>query len=78
MKGITKDKLRNVYPHIASVLDDIYAVNKKKHYWFFVNYNGKYKTASGVSRTVSLGAIIDILHDNGYEIDLSVRRSIKP
>lgn len=78
MKGITKDKLRNIYPNLASVLDEIYDLNKKSHYWFFVNYNGKYKTASGSLRTVSLSAIISVLKDNGYDIDISVRRSVKP
>lgn len=78
MRGITKDKLVKTHPHIAQALDEVYDTNKKKHYWFFVNYNGKYKTASGVARTVSFGAIIDVLSDNGYTIDISLHKTTKP
>jgi hypothetical protein len=78
MKGITKHKLRNIYPNIAATLDEIYENNKKQHYWFFVNYNGKYKTTSGAARTVSLAAIIDVLNENGYEIDITIRIPTKP
>lgn len=78
MRGITKDKLVKTHPHIAEALDEIYNVNKKSHYWFFVNYNGKYKTASGTARTVSFGAIIDVLTDNFYNVDITLTKAIKP
>ena len=78
MRGITKDTLELSHPHIANALSEVYTTNKKNHYWFFVNYNGKYKTASGIARKVSFGAIIDVLNDNGYDIDISVRKTTKP
>jgi hypothetical protein len=78
MRGITKTTLEVSHPHIAEALAEVYNTNKKNHYWFFVNYNGKYKTSSGVARKVSFGAIIDVLNDNGYTIDISIRKTTKP
>ena len=79
MRGITRDKLIQSHPHIAQALDEIFnSSNKKKYYWFFVNYNGKYKTASGIARTVSFGAIIDVLTECGYIIDISLRKTLEP
>lgn len=71
-RGITKSKLKAHYPNVANVLDRIESVNKKKHYWFFANYDGKYGTPSGGKRSVSLGAIIDVLNENGFDVDIIV------
>lgn len=70
-RGITKPKLRNAYPRLAEVLDRIEKSNKKKHYWFFTNYDGKYNTPSGTKRTVSFGAIIDVLNENGFDVEIT-------
>lgn len=72
-RGITKSKLRVSYPSVADVLDKIASVHKKKHYWFFANYDGKYITPAGGKRSVSLGAIIDVLNENGFDVDISVK-----
>jgi hypothetical protein len=72
-RGITKSKLKQIHPELAKTLDDIESVNKKEHYWFFANYNGKYKTAAGISRSVSLGAVIDVINMNGYEVEIKVK-----
>ncbi len=71
-RGITKSKLSELYPELANVLSEIESRNKKNHYWFFANYGGKYTTPSGGKRTVSLGAIIDVLNMNGYQVDIKV------
>ena len=71
-KGITKQKLERTHPHLAETLEKIKIVNKRTHYWFFANYDGKYKTPSGCSRTVSLGAIIDVLNENGFDVDINI------
>lgn len=71
-RGITKNKLKTTFPEMADVLDKIENVNKKKHYWFFANYDGKYNTPTGCKRTVSLGAIIDVLNENGFDVNISV------
>lgn len=73
-KQITRDKLYEAYPRIASILDDIYDSNKQSNYWFFVNYLGKYKDKKGNPRAVSMGAIIDILEQHGYDIEISANR----
>lgn len=78
MRGITKDTLEVSHPHIAKALEEVYNTNKKQHYWFFVNYNGKYKTSTGVARKVSFGAVIDVLNDNGYTIDITIKKTSKP
>lgn len=69
-KQITRDRLYEAYPNIASILDDIYEANKQTNYWFFVNYLGKYKDKNGKPRAVSMGAVIDILEQHGYDIDI--------
>lgn len=78
-KQINRDKLLDTYPKLASILDDIYESNKQNNYWFFVNYLGKYKSKNGKTRAVSMGAVIEILEQNGYEISISAKRkSVKP
>lgn len=69
-KQINRSKLYDTYPHIASILDDIYERSRQSNYWFFVNYRGKYKDKSGKPRAVSMGAILDILEEHGYTIDI--------
>ena len=69
-KQITRDKLYDVYPDIASILDDIYESNRQSNYWFFVNYLGKYKDKNGKPRAVSMGAVMDILEQHGYDIQI--------
>jgi hypothetical protein len=72
-RGITKPKLRNSYPQVAEVLDKIEQAHKKRHYWFFANYDGKYNTPAGGKRTVSFGAIIDVLNENGFDVEINVK-----
>jgi hypothetical protein len=74
-RGITKIKLKKSFPQVAEVLDKIEAVNKSKHYWFFTNYCGKYGAPNGVKRTVSLGAIIEVLNENGFDVEINVKPS---
>jgi hypothetical protein len=74
-KGITKLKLKQSFPQVAEVLDRIEKVNKKNHYWFFANYSGKYNSPNGIKRAVSLNAIIDILTENGFDVDIVVKPS---
>jgi len=76
-RGITKSKLKVSYPNVADVLDKIEQVNKKKHYWFFANYDGKYVSPAGGKRSVSLGAIIDVLNENGFDVDIVVKPNPK-
>jgi hypothetical protein len=71
-RGITKSKLKQKHPRLAEVLDSIEATNKKKHYWFFANYDGKYTTPTGGPRTVSLGAIIDVINEYGMDVEINV------
>lgn len=73
-KGITKAKLTKNYPKIAKVLNDIYDTDKAANYWFFINYSGKYKDKLGNPRTVSLGAVIDLVASYGYEIDIVAKK----
>jgi hypothetical protein len=75
-RGITKSKLKQIHPELAKALEDIESVNKKNHYWFFANYNGKYKTMAGVSRSVSLGAVLDVVNMNGYEVEIKVKNQL--
>jgi hypothetical protein len=72
-KGITKAKLTKQYPEIAKILDDILEKNKSSHYWFYVNYCGKYKDKNGAPRAVSIGSIIDILTDYGYKVSITAK-----
>jgi hypothetical protein len=69
-KYINRDKLYEIYPHIAIVLDTVYENNKHNNYWFFVNYFGKYRGKNGKPRTVSMSAVIDVLEQNGYDVQL--------
>ena len=69
-KGITKAKLTRHYPNIAKIVDDIYKTDKASNYWFFVNYCGKYKDKQGNPRTVSMGAIIDLITSYGYKVEI--------
>ena len=69
-RGITKSKLSELYPELSEALSEIESRNKKTHYWFFANYGGKYKTPAGGKRSVSLGAVIDVL--NGM-INLAIK-----
>lgn len=69
-KQITRERLYQAYPNIASILDEIYDSNRQINYWFFVNYLGKYKDKNGNPRAVSMGAVIDILEQHGYSIDI--------
>jgi len=71
-RGITKSKLKQKHPRLAEALESIEQTDKKKHYWFFANYNGKYTTPSGGPRTVSLGAIIDVINEYGIDVEISV------
>lgn len=73
-KQLNRDKLYSIYPNIASILDDIYESNRQSNYWFFVNYLGKYKDKNGKPRAVSMGAIIEILEQHGYDIDINAHR----
>lgn len=78
-KQINRDKLYDVYPKLASILDDIYESNRQNNYWFFVNYLGKYKSKNGRTRAVSMGAVIEILEQNGYNIEIkAIKRPTKP
>lgn len=74
-KGITKSKLKQSFPQVAEVLEKIEKVNKKNHYWFFANYSGKYNSPNGIKRAVSFNAIIDILSENGFDVDIVVKPS---
>ena len=71
-KYINKEKLQQNFPHVSSVLDEIHEKNSQDNYWFFVNYLGKYKGKNGKPRTVSISAIIDVLEQHGYNVDLIV------
>lgn len=71
---ITRDKMMEEYPNLAKILDRIYEKDKKKHYWFFVNYSGKYKDREGNPRAVSLGAIIELLQEYGFTISISASK----
>ena len=73
-KGITKAKLTRHYPNIAKIVDDIYKTDKASNYWFFVNYCGKYKDKVGNPRTVSMGAIIDLLTAYGYQVEITAKK----
>ena len=73
-KGITKAKLTRHYPNIAKIVDDIYKTDKASNYWFFVNYCGKYKDKMGNPRTVSMGAIIDLLTAYGYQVEITAKK----
>lgn len=78
-KQINRDKLYDTYPKLASILDDIYESNRQNNYWFFVNYLGKYKSKNGRNRAVSMGAVIEILEQNGYNIEIkAIKRPTKP
>lgn len=72
-KGITKAKLTKQYPEIARILDGILDEHKSDHYWFYVNYCGKYKDKNGAPRAVSIGSIIDILTDYGYKVSITAK-----
>lgn len=71
-KYINKEKLHQNFPHVAAVLDEIHEKNSQDNYWFFVNYLGKYKGKNGKPRTVSISAIIDVIEQHGYDVDLIV------
>lgn len=73
-KKINRQKLYRVYPNIAEILDEIYECNRQNNYWFFVNYLGKYKDKNGRPRAVSMGAVLDILEQHGYAIEISAVR----
>jgi|LakMenEpi03Aug12_release.lakeMendotaPanAssembly.Ray.scaffolds.fasta_scaffold3967128_1 hypothetical protein len=76
-KGITKTKLTKTYPQIAKILDEIYSKDKSKNYWFFVNYSGKYMDKEGKPRTVSMGAVIDILSEYGFDVAITATKNPK-
>lgn len=71
-KYINREKLHTKFPQVAVVLDSIHESNNQSNYWFFVNYLGKYKGKNGKPRTVSMSAIIDVLEQHGYDVDLLV------
>ena len=73
-KGITRTKLVKNYPDIAKLVDRIYEKDRKTNYWFFVNYMGKYMDKNGNPRTVSIGAVIDLLEAYGYTIDIKAKK----
>lgn len=73
-KQINRTKLYEVYPKLASILDDIYENSRQSNYWFFVNYRGKYRDRNGKPRAVSMGAVLDILEDHGYQIEITASR----
>lgn len=72
-KGITKAKLTKSYPQIATIINHIYETDKARNYWFFVNYCGKYKDKQGNPRAVSMGAIIDLLTEYGYKVEITAK-----
>jgi hypothetical protein len=71
-KYINREKLHQKFPQVATILDSIHENNSQNNYWFFVNYVGKYKGKNGKPRTVSMSAIIDVLEQHGYDVDLLV------
>jgi len=73
-RKINRQKLYRVYPNIAQILDEIYESNRQNNYWFFVNYLGKYKDKNGRPRAVSMGAVLDMLEQHGYTIDIQAIR----
>ena len=73
-KGITKAKLTKHYPKIAKIVDDICENYKADNYWFYVNYSGKYKDKQGNPRTVSMGAIIELITQYGYEVEIIAKK----
>ncbi len=73
-KGITKAKLTKHYPKIAKIVDDICDNYKSDNYWFYVNYSGKYKDKQGNPRTVSMGAIIELITSYGYEVEITAKK----
>jgi hypothetical protein len=73
-KGITKAKLTKYYPKIAKIVDDICEKDKAENYWFYVNYSGKYKDRQGNPRTVSMGAIIELMTNYGYEVEITAKK----
>ena len=72
-KGITKAKLTKQYPEIAKIINEIVETNKAKHYWFYVNYCGKYKDKNGAPRAVSMGSIFDLLVEYGYKVSITAK-----
>lgn len=72
-KGITKAKLTKQYPQIAKIVDDILDENKSAHYWFYVNYCGKYKDKQGNPRAVSMGSIIDLITEYGWKVEITAK-----
>lgn len=73
-KGITKAKLTKHYPKIAKIVDDICETHKTDNYWFYVNYSGKYKDKQGNPRTVSMGAIIELISSYGYDVEIIAKK----
>ena len=69
-KHINREKLLTRFPRVAMILDDIYENNSQANYWFFVNYFSKYQGKDGKPRTVSLSAVIDVLEQHGYDVDI--------
>ena len=70
IKHLNREKLAKRFPRIAMILDDIYETNSQSNYWFFVNYFSKYEGKNGKPRTVSMAAVIDVLEQHGYDVDI--------
>lgn len=77
-KQINRQKLLSRFPRVAMVLDDIYERNSHSNYWFFVNYLSKYQGKDGRPRTVSIAAVIDVLEQHGYDVDIVVTPKTLP
>lgn len=77
-KHINREKLLSRFPRVAMILDEIYENNSHANYWFFVNYYSKYQGKNGKPRTVSIAAVIDVLEQHGYHVDLVATHKTLP
>jgi hypothetical protein len=74
LKYINKSKLQKSFPNLAEQLEEIPKNHKSHFYWFFANYSGKYKDVKGKPRTVSIGAVLDVFDQLGYDIQINVTK----
>lgn len=69
--SFTADKLRTKYPDLAEVFEQILSDRRDMYGAASVNYFNKYE---GRSKGVSLGLIETILEENGYDIEILIKK----
>jgi len=70
-KGYNDVRLRELYPKLASAFESLLESNKELAVKFKYIYYSHYSTSGRSDKSLSLGRIISIVKENGYDVDIT-------